>query len=153
MKRRQILEGTIYLLTRRTTQRMFLLRPSKKVNACIRYCLAVAQRRSGVLVHCAVFLSNHYHIVVTDVRGLFPRFTEELGKLLARVLNCHHSRWENFFSAGEQTSQVALATEHDVMATTVYTLANPMLCGVSGGGVCDESPTTSGARNLSSFYS
>ena len=104
---------------------MFLLRPSKVVNACIRYCLAVAQNRSGVKVHCVVFLSNHYHITVTDPDGKLPEFTEELNKLLARSLNCHHGRWENFFSAGNQTSQVVLANEFDVMAKTVYALANP----------------------------
>ncbi len=104
---------------------MFLLRPSKVVNACIRYCLAVAQRRSGVKIHAVVFLSNHYHIVLTDVRRKLPIFTEELNKLLARSLNCLHGRWENFFSAGQQTSQVALVSEHDVLAKTVYTLANP----------------------------
>ena len=104
---------------------MFLLRPSKAVNACIRYCLALAQRRSGVAVHSAVFLSNHYHIIVTDTEGQIPMFTEELNKLLAKSLNCHHGRWENFFSSGDQTSQVALDSEHDVMAKTVYLLANP----------------------------
>tara|TARA_R110002096_G_scaffold44524_2_gene119694 strand:+ start:2785 stop:3675 length:891 start_codon:yes stop_codon:yes gene_type:complete len=125
MKPRQILKGTTYLLTRRTTQRMFLLRPSKAVNACIRYCLALAQKRSGVAVHSVVFLSNHYHIIVTDTNGQVPVFTEELNKLLARALNCHHGRWENFWSAGDQTSHVALTTEFAVMAKTVYALANP----------------------------
>ena len=104
---------------------MFLLRPSRTVNACIRYCMAIAQRRSGVAVHCAVFLSNHYHIVATDTEGQLPVFTEELNKLLARSLNCHHGRWENLFSSGDQTSHVTLATEFDVMAKTVYALANP----------------------------
>jgi len=104
---------------------MFLLRPSPAVNACIRYCLALAQRRSGVKIHSAVFLSNHYHIIATDTDGLIPVFTEELNKLLARALNCHHGRWENFFSAGDQTSLVALSSEFDVLAKTVYLLANP----------------------------
>jgi len=125
VKARQILKGTTYLLTRRTTQRMFLLRPSPAVNACIRYCMALAQRRSGVEVHSAVFLSNHYHILLTDPEGQVPLFTEELNKLLAKSLNCHLGRWENFFSAGDQTSQVALQSEHDVLAKTVYLLANP----------------------------
>jgi putative transposase len=122
---RPILPNTTYLITRRTTQRLFLLRPSRKVNACIRYCLALAQRRSGIKLHCAVFLSNHYHLVVTDPRGHLPRFTEELNKLLARSLNCLHGRSENFWSGGSQTSYVRLATEHDVMAKTVYALTNP----------------------------
>ena len=125
MKPRQILKGTTYLLTRRTTQRMYLLRPSKVVNACIRYCLAIAQKRSGLVVHSVIFMSNHYHIIVTDYEGLVPVFTEELNKQLARSLNRFHGRWENFFSAGDQTSQVALTTETDVLAKTVYALANP----------------------------
>jgi len=104
---------------------MFLLRPSPAVNACIRYCLAVAQRRSGVEVHSALFLSNHYHIIATDPGGLIPVFIEELNKLLARALNCHYGRWENFFSAGDQTSLVVLSSEFDVLAKTVYLLANP----------------------------
>ena len=76
-------------------------------------------------MHSVVFLSNHYHIIVTDTLRQIPIFTEELNKLLAKSLNCHHGRWENFFSAGDQTSQVALVSEHDVMAKTVYLLANP----------------------------
>tara|TARA_R110002096_G_scaffold171490_6_gene344587 strand:+ start:52906 stop:53733 length:828 start_codon:yes stop_codon:yes gene_type:complete len=104
---------------------MYLLRPSKAVNACIRYCLAIAQRRSGVLVHSVVFMSNHYHIIVTDIDGSLPLFTEELNKQLARSLNRLHGRRENFFSSGDQTSQVALVSEMDVLAKTVYALANP----------------------------
>ncbi len=125
MKPRQIIKGTTYLLTRRTTQGLFLLRPSKEVNACIRYCVAIAQRRSEVELHWVVFLSNHYHIGVTDTEGRIPEFTEELNKLLARSLNCHRGRWENFWSGGDQTSQVTLASDFEVMAKLVYSLANP----------------------------
>lgn len=114
------------MISRRTTQRLFLLRPSAQVNACIRYCLAVAQRRSGVLVHVAVFLSNHYHLIVTDPNGTLPVLTEELNKLLGRSLNFLHGRAENFWSGGVQTSHVRLESEHDVLAKTVYALANPV---------------------------
>ena len=113
------------MLTRRTTQRMFLLRPSRKINACIRFCLAAAQRRSGVSVHAVVFLSNHYHIIVTDKNGTLPEFTEELNKLLARSLNCLHGRWEGFWSSGAQVSQVQLASPQAVLDKIVYALANP----------------------------
>lgn len=125
MKPRPIFKNATYLVTRRTSQRMYLLRPSTRVNACIRYCLALAQRRSGVLLHCAVFLSNHYHLIVTDPDGKLPIFTEELNKLLARSLNCHHGREENFWAGSTQTSYVRLESELDVMAKTIYALANP----------------------------
>lgn len=104
---------------------MFLLRPSPEVNNCIRYCLALAQRRSKVRVHSVTFLSNHYHLVVTDDEGLLPVFSEELNKLVARALNSKLSRRENFWEANKPTSYVRLASPDDVLAKTVYTLANP----------------------------
>lgn len=127
---RQILANTTYMVTRRTSQRMFLLRPSSEVNRCIRYCLALAQRRSGVEIHCAVFMSNHYHIVLTDPKGLLPVFCEELNKLIARALNCLHGRWENFWAGGVSCSYVRLEYEWSVMQKTVYALSNPTAAGL-----------------------
>jgi hypothetical protein len=57
---RQILPGSTYLVTRRCTQRQFLLRPSKLTNQIILYCLALAVARTGILLHAFVALSNHY---------------------------------------------------------------------------------------------
>ncbi len=125
MRPRRIISNVTYLVTRKTTQGFFFLRPSAKVNACIRYCLALAQRRSGVQVHSAVFLSNHYHLVVSDPKGTIPIFTEELNKLLAQALNRLHGRNENFWQSGVQTSLVRLVFELDVMIKTIYALVNP----------------------------
>lgn len=126
MKPRCILPGTTYLITRRTTQRLFLLRPSTTINAALRYCLALAQKRApGVELHAVTFMSNHYHIVLTDKEGELPVFTEELHKLIARCLNSHHARWENFWAGGAQTSHVQLVTSDDVLDKIAYTLANP----------------------------
>ncbi len=123
---RPIHRNTTYMITRRTTQRLLLMRPSTEINACIRYCVALAQHRSGVLIHALTFLSNHYHIILTDQDGTLPVFTEELNKLIARSLNCLHGRWENFWAGGAQTSHVLLESDVDVLAKTVYTLANPV---------------------------
>lgn len=113
------------MITRRTTQGFFLMRPNPKVNACIRYCIARAQQRSKVKIHSLCFLSNHYHICVSDARGDLPLFTEELNRLIARSLNSHLSRWENFWESGKQTSYVRLETPNDVLAKTLYILTNP----------------------------
>ena len=42
---RQVLPGMTYLLTRRCTQRQFLLRPSAQTNAILLYCEAPTQVR------------------------------------------------------------------------------------------------------------
>ena len=125
-----IIPGTTYMVTRRTTQRMFLLRPSKAVNQTFRYCLALAAGKTGVQVHAYVVMSNHYHIVCTDPNGALPRFVEELNRLVARALNCHYGRWENFWAGGAQTSYVTLADADAVLDKMTYTLANCVTAGL-----------------------
>jgi len=55
---RPVREGTTYMITRRTTQRQFLLRPSALTNQIFLYCLAVAAERTGVLLHAVCVLST-----------------------------------------------------------------------------------------------
>jgi hypothetical protein len=45
---RQVLQGTFYLLTRRCTQRQFLLRPDEETNNAFVYCLAEAAQRFDI---------------------------------------------------------------------------------------------------------
>src|SRR5688500_2790100 len=108
MNARQIIPGSTYLVTRRCTQRQFLLTPTngRFVEAFL-YCLAYAASRSGVIVHAAVVMGNHYHLVVTDPDGVLPWFVECLNKLVAKSMNAMRGRWENFWST-EQASYVRL---------------------------------------------
>jgi hypothetical protein len=92
--------------------------------------LAAAQKRSGVLIHVVVFMSNHYHIVLTDPRGTLPIFTEELNKLIGRALNCHHDRRENFWSGSVQTNHLQLEGADAILDKAVYALANPTAAGL-----------------------
>ena len=61
---REILPGRFYMLTRRCTQRMFLLRPDAVSRAVFTYCMAHAAAHTGVVVMLPVVMSNHYHAVV-----------------------------------------------------------------------------------------
>jgi putative transposase len=126
---RQVLEGATYLVTRRCTQRMFLLRPSKVTNEVFAYVLALAARRYQVQVHAYCVLSNHVHLVVTDPHARLPDFQRLLGGLVARALNALHGRWEHFWAPGSY-SAVTLATPGDVVAKAAYTLANPVAAGL-----------------------
>jgi putative transposase len=124
---RAIYKNTTYLVTRRCTQRQFLLRPSPKINQIILYCLAVASAKYNVLIHAACFLSNHYHLVATDKDGRMPAFLAYLNKYIAKCANVEHSRFENLFAANEKTSLVTLAEAGDIISKAGYTLANPVL--------------------------
>lgn len=127
---RPIYKGATYLVTRRTTQRQFLLRPCKEINQAFLYCLARAANVSRVLLHAVLVMSNHYHIVCTDPDGTLPLFTETLNKLVARCLNAYHGRDENFWAGGVQPSQVLLDGPAEILDKTVYALVNPVAAGL-----------------------
>ena len=127
---RQILPGTTYMVSRRVTQRLFLLRPSRKTNQIFNYCLARAAQISGVRLHAVCVMSNHYHIICTDVRGLLPKFVAELNKLVAKCINASCGRWENLWAAGVQTSYVRLIDADAMIRESAYVLANPVSAGL-----------------------
>ncbi len=126
---RQVLPGTVYLVTRRCTQREFLLKPTELTTAVFKYVLAVAAQRTGVRLHAACVLSNHYHLVLTDPRAALPRFCQLLDGLVARVLNATYGRWESFWAPASY-SAVELVTPEDVLDKIAYTLANPAAAGL-----------------------
>jgi putative transposase len=68
-KPRQVFTGQFYLITRRCTQRLFLLRPDDATTNAFIYCLAVAAQRFGNEVLLSVAESNHHHTVIFDRYG------------------------------------------------------------------------------------
>ena len=107
------------MVTRRCTQRTFLLRPDAVANQVFLYCLAYAAQKTGVRVLYAMAMSNHHHAIVHDPDGVLPAFTQELHSLTARALNAWRGRWENFW-ADEQPGQVELVEELDVFDKIAY---------------------------------
>jgi REP element-mobilizing transposase RayT len=119
----------MYLLTRRCAQRQFLLKPSRRTNHLIRYCLAVAAAKTGVRLHAVCFMSNHWHGVVSDPFARLPEFLEHFHRLLARAQNASLGRWENLWSS-DKTSVVHLINDEDVLEKMAYTMANPVAAGL-----------------------
>ena len=118
------------MVTRRCTQRTFLLRPDAVANQVFLYCLAYAAQKTGVRVLYAMVMSNHHHAIVHDPDGVLPAFTQELHSLTARALNALRGRWENFW-ADEQPGQVELVEERDVLDKIAYAAANLSLIHIS----------------------
>ena len=127
---RLIIPGTTYLVTRRCTQRQFLLRPDPITNQIFLFCLAVAAKRHGILLHAVCVLSNHTHIVCTDPRGELPAFEEWLNKFVAKCMNVYRRRFENFWAFPGSYSAVRLEGEEDFLRKIVYALANPVQSGL-----------------------
>jgi REP element-mobilizing transposase RayT len=122
---RQVLPEQCVFVTRRCTQRQFLLVPERALNEAVLYCLAEAALRTGLQVLWFVALSNHIHYALHDAEGRYPEFIEHFHKMLARVLNAYHGRWENFW-ASEQASVVRMLDASDVLDKMIYSLCNPV---------------------------
>jgi REP element-mobilizing transposase RayT len=113
------------MLTRRTSQRQFLLRPDDEVNEAFLYILADAVRRYGIGLLGTCVESNHHHTVFHDPLGKAVEFYEHLHKLVAKSVNALRGRWEHFWSA-DPPSLVALVDARDVLDKLVYCLTNPV---------------------------
>lgn len=122
---RQIVAGRVYMITRRCTQRMLLLRPDSDTTNAFLYCLAYAAQKTEVEIVFFLAMSNHYHAGIVDQAGRLPEFLEAFHKLLAKHQNALRGRWENFW-ASEQTSAVELVGPDDVLDKMVYALTNPV---------------------------
>jgi hypothetical protein len=126
---RQILPGETYLISRRCSERRFLLRPSAVTNAIVLYVLAVAAKRYGILLHAFCVLSNHLHLALTDPRGVLPDFEQYFDSIVAKAVNCALGRSEALW-APDSYSAVRLVNGHSVLEKIVYTLANPVAAGL-----------------------
>jgi putative transposase len=122
---RQVLPGMTYMITRRCTQRQFLMRPDRETNNAFIYCLAHAASKFGVHVLFTIANTNHHHTGIYDHEGVFPAFIEHFHKLFARCQNSLRGRSENFWAA-EQTSVVSLADPGAVLDKMTYALTNPV---------------------------
>ena len=122
---RSVFPGCFYLITRRCTQRQFLLRPDDESNNAFVYCLGEAAHRHSIEIILPSVLSNHYHAVVFDRFGNINQFVEHLHKFVAKCVNSLRGRWENLW-ASEPVCKVKCLQARDVIAKIVYAATNPV---------------------------
>lgn len=127
---RCVLVGTTYLVTRRCLGRRFLLRPEPALNDVFLYCLGVAANKHGVQVHAVCVMSNHYHLVMTDVRGALPDFMRALNRSIAMSVKRLHSWDEVLWEPNVPYSAVELAGPEEILDKIAYTLLNPVSAGL-----------------------
>jgi len=113
------------MITRRCTQRRFLLRPDPSTTQIFLYCLAVAAQRFGIAIFFTLANSNHHHTGIHDPDGRYPEFLQYFHRLVACCQNARLGRWENLW-ASEQPSVVHLADDEAALEKMVYALTNPV---------------------------
>jgi putative transposase len=122
---RQVFPGSFYMLTRRCTQRQFLLRPDETTNNAFIYCLVEAALRFEIDLMLPMAEANHHHTVFYDRHGRCPQFVEHFHKMLARCMNARWGRWENLWAA-EEVCITRLVTRAAVIDKLVYAASNPV---------------------------
>jgi putative transposase len=122
---RQILPGQLCFVTVRAVNRCYRFAPTRHALDIIWYCLArtLEKYRGCIEAHEFLWMSNHYHLVLTDRGGRLPAFMTELNSLLARALNSLHGIEGTTIEKGYNL--VTIATGGKVVEHCVYTLANP----------------------------
>ena len=126
---RMILPDRFYMVTRRCSQRMFLLRPDPQSNLRFLYCLIEAANRWGITVLLPATMSNHHHTIIYDRQGHVIEFVQHFHSMLARSMNALRGRWENFFST-EEPSLVELVDRNDILDKLTYAATNPVKDGL-----------------------
>ena len=131
MTLRRIIEpGKTWALSRRTTRRYFLLNPdqARELEQCYWYCLGLCAQRFGVVVHAGCLMSTHSHEVVTDVRGVLPRFVQEFHRLLALTTKALRG-WPGEVFDKRSTGQHELLTPEATIEALAYLISNPVEAG------------------------
>ncbi len=93
----------LYFVTNRCFQGRLLMRPSKKVNLLIGGILAKAQKRFGIQIYGYVFMSNHYHMMISGEEGVISDFVAYFQSFIAKKIGKLHGWkgkfWHRRFSA------------------------------------------------------
>ena len=125
---RFITKNARFYITVRAVNRSFRFVPKKAVCKAIRYSLGVVlekYRNSKKLVlHEFEFMSNHYHLLGTDLDACLPDFVRELNSLLSRELNALRGIRGKNIEPGYGLVQVV--GDERIVEHAVYTLANPV---------------------------
>lgn len=83
--------GSLVEITNKTIQDRYLFRPSERLNRRLAGVLAKAQDVTGMCVHAAVFMSNHYHLLVSPMTvQQMARFMNHLGTNISKEVKRIH---------------------------------------------------------------
>ena len=116
--------GQTCFVTVRAVGRAFRFLPDRAVRESIDFLFALCVAKYGLLVHEYLFLSNHFHMVVTDPAGALSDFLRDFDSMLSRQLNAlRGTKGTNFEK--EPRIQI-IADAQCILDKSVYSLTNPL---------------------------
>ena len=128
---RRLVPDQLHAVTRRVKERAFLLRPDPQVNQIVLYALGVAASRHPIELHALMVESNHVHSNTGDggSPSALPDFYRDFHALVARALNAHYGRGENFWRTGSYDN-VEVHDRLTLEEQLLYTWTNPVKDGL-----------------------
>lgn len=103
--------------------------PEDEVVETLWYCLAVAAQKYEVQLHGFMWMSNHYHLALTDSAGELPDFMRDLNSLISKALNAVRKvQGQNFERSGY--NGVVVADAERLLRHCAYAEANPCRAGL-----------------------
>jgi putative transposase len=120
---RQVLPAQTIFLTCRAVGRSFRFVPTRKAVETLRFCFFYTVSKFNVAIHEFVWMSNHFHIVMTMADARLPDFMQQFNSLCARALNALRG-WSG--SNIEKGYNFVVDLDDDtILQHCAYTLANP----------------------------
>ena len=117
-------ESGLVEITSRVQHGRFLLRPSPYSNDLILGVLGRAQARYDVLLHAFVFMSNHFHLIMTVASvERMSRFVGYVKGNIARELGRLHGWREHFWGRRYHSACIGDSDEAQ-LARLMYILSN-----------------------------
>ena len=120
---RCIHEEQTAFITCQAVGRSFRFVPTKKVTETLLFVLAYTCSKFDVSVHEVVYMSNHFHLLMTAHSKCIPDFMEQLNSLASRALNALRPSSGTNFEKGYNL--VEPQDGDKLLEHAVYTLTNP----------------------------
>lgn len=118
-----------HLITTRTEQQRYFLRPSKDVNKILGGIVARYQEICKIEIYGYCFMSNHPHLLAKAPLGNLDEFMENVNREIARRINYKLRRKGNFWS--KPYKPLAVKTDKDLEEALVYIITNPVKHGAA----------------------
>ena len=115
--------GQLYEITTRTTDKQLLLRPDERVNEIVLGVIGRAQQLNGARLHAFVFMSTHYHMLLSvDDAAQMSGFLRMVNGNLTVKLNDYHERsggsWQRRFRSIPVAEDEETQTVRDELGVT-----------------------------------
>lgn len=129
-RHRRITQGAVYLITKKCSRDEFLIRPSPLTNQILLYALLDRAKKYGIEIIAFCFLSNHFHLVVRDVRGRLPDFMRDFLKQTSSAIRVAEGDDRRVWSQ-KRYSAVKILDLDAGIRKCAYTELNPFRAGLT----------------------